>query len=219
MKTKLFFKVAIWMFNILVAQGYINCSQCGAISAGLAIDCDYPAMGGVYEDLILFNYDDMLSVTRSITNTQIIEAITLQAGGKAAYKYEGKNESVEPQTNLVKQRYSDSYDHEVMFIIFLNTPAAKIQIEGMVGGKLVAIVQNKHKNTAGDTSYEVYGLGVGLYVMELSRVVVDADTQGAYKIILRTPDNAKEANLPNPFFITDYAATKAAVESLLTPTI
>jgi hypothetical protein len=215
MKTKLFFKVAILMFNILIAQGYIHCSQCGKISAGLAPDCDFPLMGGTTEDLILVNYEDIDSVTRSSTNKQIIEAITLNTTTDVGYKFEGKNESVEPQANLVKQRYADAYDHEVMFIIFLNTPVAKQQIEKMVHGKLVAVVENKHRNSAGDTSYEVYGLGVGLYVMELNRIVVDADTQGAYKIILRTPDNAKEANLPNPLFITDYPTTKAVVEGLL----
>lgn len=215
MKTKLFSKIAILILNILIAQGYINCLQCGDISAGLEPNCDFPLMGGVYEDLVLMNYGDIDSVTRNTTNKQIVEAITLNTTTDKAYLYKGKNESVEPQVNLVKQRYSDSYDHEVMFIIFLNTPVAKQQIEGMVGGKLVAIVQNKHKNSAGDTSYEIYGLGVGLYVMELSRIVVDPDTQGAYKIILRTPDNAKEGNLPNPLFITNYATTKAVVDGLL----
>ena len=208
-------KIATLMLIILVAQGYINCTQCGAISAGLEPDCDFPLMGGAYETLVLMNFADIDSVTRSSTNKQIIEAITFGTTTDKAYEYKGKNESLEPQTALVKQRYSDSYDHEVMFIIFLNTPVAKQQIEAMVGGKLVAIVQNKHKNSDGDTSYEVYGLGVGLYVMELSRIVVDADTQGAYKIILRTPDNSKEANLPNPFFKTDYATTKALVDALI----
>lgn len=214
MKTKLFFKVAILMFNILIAQGYINCTQCGAISAGLSLDCDYPPMGGTTEDLILMNFGDIASVTRNVANKQIIEAVT-KVSAKTGYKYEGKNESLEPQANLVKQRYADSYDHEVMFIVFLNTPVAKQQLQKMVGGKLVAFVENKHKNSAGDTSYEVYGLGVGLYVAELSRIVVDADTQGAYKLILRTPENSKEANLPNPLFITDYATTKAVYDGLI----
>ena len=189
-KIKLFLsKIAILMLNILVAQGYIHCSQCGEISAGLAPDCDFPLMGGTTEDLVLINYGDIDSVTRNVTNKQIIEAITLNTAALKGYKFEGKNESVEPQTNLVKQRYADAYDHEVMFIVFLNTPVAKQQMEKMVHGKLVAIVENKHKNSAGDTTYEIYGLGVGLYVMELNRIVVDADTQGAYKIILRTPEN------------------------------
>lgn len=215
-KIKLFLsKIAILVLNILVAQGFINCSQCGSISAGLEPDCDFPLMGGTTEDLVLMNYLDIDSVTRNAANKQIIEAITLNTTTDKAYLFKGKNESVEPQANLVKQRYSDSYDHEVMFVVFLNTPVAKQQMEAMVGGKLVAVVENKHRNSAGDSTFEVYGLGIGLYVAELSRIVVDADTQGAYKIILRTPDNAKEANLPNPLFITDYPTTKAVVDGLL----
>ncbi|GAI79341.1 unnamed protein product, partial [marine sediment metagenome] len=150
-------------------QGFINCAQCGKISADLSLDCDYPPMGGTTEDLILINYEDIESVTRNGDNPQIIEAIT-RTSLTSSYKFEGKNESLEPQVNLVKQRYADCYDHEVMFIIFLNTPAAKKQIKGMVGGKLVAVVENKHRLSAGgETSFEIYGLGVGLYVMELSR--------------------------------------------------
>lgn len=200
----------------LIAQGFINRADCAELTAGLALDCDYPIVGGARDNIWLMSLSAIASVTRNVTNDQIIEAITMDAG-KYAWIFEGKNNSVEPQLTLIKQRYSEVYDHEVMFKVFLNTPDAKLQMEKMVQGKLVAIVQNNHLTDVGSTSFEIYGLSVGLEVAELTRIVADADTQGAYNLILRTSETSKEGHLPNPFFITDYATTLTAIEGLESP--
>ncbi len=198
---------------LLVSQGFINTATCAVISAGLSLDCDFPLIGGVKDDIILMNLDDIASVTRNGTNPQIIEAVT-KASGKVGYTFEGKNNSVDPQATLVKQRYSEVYDHEVMFKVFLNTPAAKAQMESLVQGKVVAFIQNNHVNSAGDSAFEIYGLGQGLDLVELTRVLNDVDTQGAYNLILRTSEQTKEAHLPNPLFITDFATTLAVYVGL-----
>ena len=199
---------------LLVSQGVINTANCAVISAGLALDCDFPLIGGVKDDITLVNLDDIASVTRNGANPQIIEAVTMVTG-KVGFQFEGKNNSVDPQVALVKQRYSEVYDHEVMFKVFLNTPAAKLQMERLVQGKVVAFIQNNHVNSDGDSAFEIYGLGQGLDCLELTRVLNDADTQGAYNLVLRTNEQTKEAHLPNPLFITDFAATLAVYVGLL----
>ena len=85
----------------------------------------------------------------------------------------------------------------------------------MVDGLVIAILQNKFRGENGDTEFEIYGLDTGLEVQELTRIQQDADTQGAYNIVLRSSEQSKEAHLPATLFLTDRAITKAIVDGLL----
>jgi hypothetical protein len=192
-------------------------SICAKITAGNAINCDFPLTGGVKDRLILVNYEDWqaATLTKNVSNPQIIENIVLTAPA-VGYVFEGQNNSIEPQANLVRQRYTNVYDHEVMFQIFNVSPAAKKEAEKLANGKVVAIIENNFKNSTGNMAYEVYGSEVGLNASELKRVLADADTQGAISVILKTPENGgKETHLPATIFDTDYAATRTVVNSIL----
>ena len=111
-------------------------SICGKISQNIIIDCDNPLVGGAKDRLILINHDDWsdATITRNVTNNQLITNIVL-GSGVVAYEYEGKNNSVEPRSALVKQRYAEVYDHETIFKVFKSNAATKQQIEKMAKGK------------------------------------------------------------------------------------
>lgn len=105
-------------------------SICGKISAGLTIDCDSPLQAGAEDQLILINRDDWLdaAVTYNVTNPQIIEAVVL-ASGVTAYSYQGKNNSIAPKYEFIKQTYAEVYNHEINFKVFNVDPVAKEQLE------------------------------------------------------------------------------------------
>ncbi len=187
---------------------------CGEITDGVEPDCDFPLVGGADDALILYNAADLESLDRNVLNKQIIEAIVL-ASGKSAFCFQGKNNSVEPRAALVEQRYSEVYDHEVIFKGFNIGPDEKDQYERLAKGRVHAIVLNNFRGLDGVAAYELYGLAVGLKARELERIGADTETQGAYNIVLRTPDEVKEPNLPNSVFLTDFAITKALVDALL----
>lgn len=191
-------------------------STCATLSGNILFDCDYPMVAGVNDNLLLLNKEtwDNAVVTRNGVNPQIVEGIVLPTG-EVAYKIEGKNNSVEPTQKLVKQKYSEVFDHEITFKAFKSDAATKKQLENLARGRVVAIVLNNHKGNAGAGAYELYGNDAGLEVQELERLLNDADTQGAYNIILRTPEVSKEAHLPATIFLTSFAATKAIVDGLL----
>jgi len=192
-------------------------SQCGRISANVLIDCDDPMIGGTKDLLYLINIDDWLdaTITRNGSNSQIIEGVTLPSS-TVAYKFEGKNNSLEPKSMLAKGRYYELYDHEIVFKAFNNSPTVKQQIEALAKGKYVAIVENNHQGDEGNAAFEVYGDESGLELAESERIVTDTDSQGAYTLTLRTSEYAREGHLPATFFLTDYATTKALVVGLLT---
>jgi hypothetical protein len=188
-------------------------SVCAVISSGFVLSCVTPLVPGTEDDILLANRADVSAYTVDGANPMLVTAIVM-ADGKQFYKYEGQNMSVEPKSRLVLTRYSRLYEHEARFKLFANTPAAKLQVDKLIKGEVVALIKSK----AG--AWELYGKDIGLRVSEMERDPNNADTGGAYDLLLKTPDTAaKETFLPSTFFITDAATTEAAILVLLAPAV
>lgn len=189
---------------------------CAEITQNVLVDCDTPLVGGANDRLLLMNKTtwENATITRDVNNPRLITNIVLPTG-EDAFNYEGKNSSVEPRSALVVNRYSEVYDHEVIFKVFANSAAVKTELESLAKGLVVAIVQNNHKGADGQAAFEVYGDDAGLKVQELQRTVSDTDTQGAYNLVLRSAEQAREGHLPATIFDTDFATTKALIDGLV----
>lgn len=187
---------------------------CAVIQKNLIFDCDNPIISGADDRLIIGNRADISSVTKNGSNPKIFEAITLNSGANLFY-YEGKNLSVEPRYALRKRAYSEGYEHEVRFKAFKATPELKDELEAMAQGDLFAIVENKYRAANGNGAFEIYGYDTGLQLMELERIIKEAETQGAFNLQLRTHDDVDEPHMPYTFFKTDYATTKALIDALI----
>jgi len=187
---------------------------CGEMTADIEEDCDALLIGGTDDRLILINFGDIDGITRNVSNSQLIELITL-ASGKEAHFVQGKNLSNEPVYNLVNNRYFKGVSHEVRFKAFSNTPESKQQIENIKDGLFVAIIENKYRGVDGNAAFEVYGLDIGLELVEATRNPNDSDTGGAHDLLLQTPEETPEGHLPATFFDTNYNTTKAIIDALL----
>jgi hypothetical protein len=190
-------------------------SNCGRIASGVLRNCDTPLVGGTSDELILINYDDIVSYTENGSNSQVIEGINLVSSPAAqAYLFQGFKNSTEAQIDLAPSAFLNGWKHQVLFRIFDNNPNIKQIIDGLANGTYVAIVKNNNQGVNGNGVYELYGRFVGLELTVASSVKNDVDTQGAYVLTLATSDNEKEPKLPASVFLTDLATTKALVESL-----
>jgi len=190
-------------------------ATCDNLNADILYDCDNPPTGGANDRLILFNFDDINgNVTVDGSNPLLFTDITL-ASGVRGYVFEGLNNSNEPRAALVKGRYVNGYDHEVIFKVFKNSPDAKAQLKRLDGAKVVALVQNNHKGASGNAAFEIYGYETGLRLQELERVIADAENQGAYTVTIRNDEVSRPSSLPHTLFDTDFATTKALVDSLI----
>lgn len=188
-------------------------ADCAKIAAGIVLDCDNPLVPGVDEDVLIANKADIVSVTRDGANKLLISAIVMETGTQF-YKFEGKNDSLEPLYTLVKGRYSDTFEHSTRFKVFDNEVATKLTLDQIAKGTFVALVKNN------DGQWEIYGLDVGMKSAEMTRNPLDADTGGAHDVFIKTSDNlAKEPNMPATFFNTDTATTEAAIDVLLAPAL
>lgn len=191
-------------------------ATCGKISSGYTFDCSNPPLAGVKDKLVLVNYDDMenATITKDNSNPELWTDVVL-ASGVTGYLFEGRNSSIEPQAQLIKGAYSDSYEHQVMFKVFGNSATVKETLEKLVNGRVVAFLENNHKGTTGNSAFEVYGAEAGLIVSEMKRVVTSQDTQGSYEITLKSSEKSRESHLPATLFKTDYATTKTIFDSLV----
>ena len=189
---------------------------CGKITQGFDIDCDNPLQAGAEDTLILINRDDWLGavITYNVGNPQIIEDVVLPVPA-VAYAYEGKNNSIGPKYEFIKQTYAEVYNHEINFKVFNINPDAKKELEAMAKGSMVAIVNNKFKGDNGDNAYEVYGADAGLIISQNLRDIINQENQGAFDVILKSDEAALEPHMPKTFFNTDLATTKAIVDGLL----
>jgi hypothetical protein len=188
---------------------------CEKLTAGIAYDCANPPTGGVNDRLILVNFSDIDgNVTFDNANPIIVTNITLP-GSTVGYVFEGVNNSNEPRSAMVKGRYVNGYDHEVRFKCFDNSPAAKLQLGKLDGALVVAIIQNNRKGASGNSAFEVYGLQTGLRLQELERILADAETQGAYNLLIRNDEVSRPSTLPHTLWATDFATTLAIVEAVL----
>ena len=82
----------------------------------------------------------------------------------------------------------------------------------MASGLFTAIIKNK------TGKYEIYGLDVGMEMLEGVRNPLDIETGGSWDLLLKTPEDINKEPLPvRTFFDTDEATTEAAIAALLTP--
>jgi hypothetical protein len=187
-------------------------ASCAVITQGSTYDCANPVVPGVNTRLILLNWDEIATVTKA---GSYITAMTLDAL-KTGFAFEGYRNSLNPQYDMIKTGFATGYDHMVKFQVFDISQEQKDNLQKMALGRIVAIIENINNDGNDNNVFEVYGLDVGMDITEMNRIARDMDSQGSFSVTLKTPDDeGKEPKMPQTWFITDYATTKALVDGLL----
>jgi hypothetical protein len=184
-------------------------ANCGNITQGAVYDCNNLLKGGTQPRLILFNYEDVLSTTPSMTIDNLITAITL-AGGTTGYAFNGYRNDVKPLYESINLGVGQNvWKHQVSFIIYDISQEQKNNIQRIALGKFVAIVENNGKGT---NAFEVLGLGSGLEIVP-GQVRDPFASLGAYTLSLATAEGEFEGLLPQTLFNTDYATTLSQINA------
>lgn len=207
----LVFEAVMYSVSRLIGKNLSFATVCGAIASSIGFDCDNPMQGGTEDKAWIINKADIDTVTYN-TNNMIVEDITLKVG-KTAFTIAGRNNSIMPSTALIKNTYTDVFDHIVNMVLFDISPAQKENLQGMISGKYVIVTENKFRGATGNSAFEIYGLDTGLELTVLTKDPNNADTQGAFSGTFATNKN-KEPKMPRSVFITSYASTLAMLEGL-----
>lgn len=186
---------------------------CKSISNNINFDCNFPMQSGTKDKGYIINFNDVLDVIYNASNKMIVEEIVLKPNA-IIYYVDGRNNSIMPTFNLIKNAFTDVFDHIVNVKGFDISPEAKENLQGSVSGLFIFIAENNFKGSTGNSAFEVYGLNSGLEITLLTRDANNTDTQGAFDITFSTNKN-KEPFIPKNIFIVSYEATKLYIETLL----
>lgn len=194
----------------------VDARACGTLSGGNLANCDTKPKAGTETTLWLFNRADLdVSSLTYDTNPMILTGFSLNAT-KVTYKFKGIKSSNNPSSSMNRGRYINNWVHNLDFLLFDNSGAGKKVLTELADSEVCAIVENKWKGTSGNMAFELYGLGVGLVLTQASRNPSDADTAGAWRLVLGPDQDQFEDTPPLTIFDTDYETTKSFIVGLET---
>ena len=105
-----------------------------------------------------------------------------------------------------------TFNNEFPIVILDNGPGVcENLIDGLANGTFVVVFENKHKGTAKDAAFQVFGFYQGLTATSLENDKYNEETEGGWKAVL-TEERAPKSGLF--LFKTDYETTKALFDSL-----
>jgi len=189
----------------------------GDLISSFFVDPANIMQGGVGNDsrIILIQKADLGSYIAN--GIDVITAITLVVN-KTAFIIEGVRQSMKPSFEVVKTGSGLSvFKHSIEFHYFDYAQTSKNNAARIAQGRYVVAIENAKLDA---NTFELYGLDVGLEVMELKRA--NQENDGAIKILLASPENENEAKPPRTFDAgTGIPATnRTALEALVfLPTI
>ena len=187
---------------------------CGLIDRGSAVDiCDDIAPGGTRARVVLFNIDEVVSMTEDGDGN--ITAITL-VDDATGFEFTGFRNDAKKSEEVIKPEIGlPKFKHNAGFVIYENTQLQKNNIENLVRGRFIALMENKGKTI---DSIEVVGKEVGLEIV--AGPIRNAHENGGFFVIsLSTPDDQGEleGKLPQTLKVAgdSYASNLAYIEGLL----
>lgn len=200
------------------------------ISKCVQVDCNSPMFAGLNKRAIIFNKDQIESLTFQECSN-IINGITMKTyevtsedpqthepvTTNVAYcgytveqlgntPYEGTQ--IEMEETNVGNRFTET----VRLLVADNNPdICKNVVDALASGRFLVIVENDYVNSTGDNKYQVYGSGRGL---QASAIVREAygDNEGAYDVTLTQPKGTRSGVF---FYSTSLSATDTAIENLI----
>ena len=183
----------------------MNC-QTGVIQ-NLINDCATAPIAGLEEVIYVFNHSE-LTATKSLTVKTLVTDLAILAT-KKGYKLQGFKKSNNAKNELVvSDTLPDSFKQTIDFTVWGKDSATVSQLVAL--NDLIFVVENKDKGVLGASAFNIYGLDSAMFKASMTQ---DAGADaGVFKLSMV----AEGQTVPfYNFFDTDYATTKATLESLL----
>lgn len=182
----------------------------GVISANIDEDCDNPRVIGYEDTAIIINRSDIdwTGVTYNSSNPRIVEALALISLKKPYAIYNPR--LADASFNGTQTALNADTRHYTKTLQFyykgIGADAAANVVEPLAKGEYVVILQRK--DHSGHGSFQIFGLQNGIYATEQ----VQDETTGYWLMTMAIDEPFAETEL----FKTDYAASKALFDALLT---
>ncbi|MBE99314.1 hypothetical protein [Flavobacterium coralii] len=187
----------------------IDCT--GNLTADILFDCANAPVGGIEQNVVLINKNDIDVVNTTVDATNRVLVTNLQLlPGKTGYLLTGVKQANGKAWELVKKDNApDKFKHTFSGVIFNPSAANKLQADSLSkGAKYVAVVEQVWKGTDSDDAFEVLGLDAGLELMTMTNNSKENDNMIMFE--LSSADGFEDTTMPKTLLETDYATTKTA---------
>lgn len=172
-------------------------------------DCNEPHTPGI-ERMFYFISRDAIDFGTSVRDGHVITNIAL-LDGKRGYKIRNpSNERPAITVTDTNPAIDTAWDKVLPITLLADSPENAAAIMGLKQDKYVCIYENMEKGEDGKQAFVVFGWETGAYGIDLN-MDKSADNGGGWT------GNITETGAPTSqifFWKTDYALTKAALESL-----
>ena len=195
----------------------VDCT--GKLTNDIIFDCDNAPVGGIEQNVILINKDDIdvTATTLAVGNRLLVDNIQLKAGAEA-YKLTGVKQSNGKAWELVKKENApDKFKHTFSGVIFNPSLVNKAQADNLSkGGKYVVVVEQVWKGAGSKDAFEVLGYSSGLELSTMTNSSKENDNMIMFE--LSSTDGYEEATMPKTFLdggaeAGTYAASKTAFDN------
>lgn len=187
----------------------VDCT--GNLTADILFDCANAPVGGIEQNVVLINKDDIdvANTTIDATNRILLTNLQLKAG-KTGFLLTGVKQSSGKAWELVKKENApDKFKHTFSGVIFNPSAANKQQADGLSkGAKYIAVVEQVWKGTDSADAFEVLGMTSGLELMTMTNSSKENDNMIMFE--LASSDGFEETTMPRTLLDVTYAATKTA---------
>jgi hypothetical protein len=189
---------------VIFNQLHIDMS-CG-ISSGVGITCDaLRKVGGVKKSAFAFNINDLNALT--ISGSGYVTALNF-ATYAGLYELQGKKSSHSGGYTLVNQTPGGNkfYNHNVMLTLFPENPAEDTTVEDLAVSDVAFILEDNNQQ------FFLYGAYNGMEQTEGVQTTGQEATTNIGDVLTFVGEEQKK---PLRILVTDYATTKAYIESLV----
>lgn len=187
----------------------VDCT--GNLTADILFNCSNAPVGGIEQNVILINKDDIdvVNTTTDATNRVLVTNLQLKPS-KTGYLLSGVKQSNGKAWELVKKENApDKFKHTFSGVIFNPSAANKQQADGLSkGAKYVAVIEQVWKGTNSEDAFEILGLTSGLELMTMTNNSKENDNMIMFE--LSSSDGYEETTMPRTLLDVSYAATKTA---------
>ena len=187
----------------------VDCT--GNLTADILFNCTNAPVGGIEQNVILINKDDIdvVNTTTDATNRVLVTNLQLKPS-KTGYLLSGVKQSNGKAWELVKKENApDKFKHTFSGVIFNPSAANKQQADGLSkGAQYVAVIEQVWKGTNSEDAFEILGLTSGLGLMTMTNNSKENDNMIMFE--LSSSDGYEETTMPRTLLDVSYAATKTA---------
>jgi hypothetical protein len=187
----------------------VDCT--GNLTADILFDCANAPVGGIEQNVVLINKDDIdvANTTIDANNRILLTNLQLKAG-KTGFLLTGVKQSSGKAWELVKKENApDKFKHTFSGVIFNPSAANKQQADSLSkGAKYIAVVEQVWKGTNSAEAFEVLGMTSGLELMTMTNSSKENDNMIMFE--LASSDGFEETTMPRTLLDVTYAATKTA---------